>query len=67
MKIAICDDNKYCNEVNERFVKEYLQEKDIKAIVQSFNHGNQLLKSDERFDIVFLDIDMPGKSGMEVI
>lgn len=66
MRIAICDDNKrdcerlqsYCEGSKELFNIKYT----------TFLSGDELLASFEngqRFDIVFLDVDMPGRSGID--
>lgn len=67
MKIAVCDDSAIDCSVVERLCAsaDFID----KAEVRSFLSGNDLLcaaSSGERFDIVFLDVDMPGKTGIEV-
>lgn len=60
MKIAICDDQK---QFAER-LKNLITEKD--AEVHIFQCGEDLLKSAMNFDIVLLDIEMPGIDGLSV-
>lgn len=61
MIIAICDDEKNIRELIENKVRKYCPEERI----ISFSTGEELLLSDEHIDILFLDIQMLGKNGME--
>ena len=61
MKIAICDD--------EAAITEWMAEK-IKTIYKNaeiccYLSGEELLDSQEKIDILFLDIQMDGKDGMD--
>lgn len=62
MKIAICDD--------ERKIRELLGEKVKKiypdAELQFLTTGEELLAMEDQPDILFLDIQMPGRDGMEI-
>ena len=63
MKIAVCDDeNKIVEEITSFIKKEFpLSE------VRSYSDGESFLAaSEERPEVLLLDIDMPGISGMEV-
>ena len=62
MQIGICDDEKAVQEVLREKVKEFCPEAEI-VLYQS---GEELLLAESRPDILFLDIQMPKKSGMEV-
>lgn len=57
MKIAICDDQQIFVDRLKNLVT------DEEAEIYVFNSGNELLKSDINFDIVLLDIEMPGTDG----
>lgn len=64
LKIAICDDellfgNQVLNEV-----KKILEKNDIEHSLSLFQTGNNLLNTNF-FDIIFLDIEMDGLSGIE--
>ncbi len=67
MKIALCDDNtaELFNIVS--LIKEYGSEKFESIAVSTFPSGTELLETmqNELFDIVFLDILMPGVTGMD--
>ena len=61
MRIAICDDEKNIRELIGNKVVEQYSEADIVF----FPSGEELLLSDKHIDILFLDIQMSGKNGME--
>ena len=61
MRIAICDDEKNIRElIADKVLKQYPE-----AEIVSFSSGEELLLSDKHIDILFLDIQMSGKNGME--
>lgn len=61
MRIAICDDEKNIRElIANKIAKQY---PDAKIIF--YRSGEELLLSDKRIDILFLDIQMPHRNGME--
>ena len=61
MKIAVCEDE---IEV-QKMLAESIQKVCPNAEILSYLSGEALLKADEQIDILFLDIQMPGKNGME--
>ena len=66
VRIAICDDddmdrNKICDYVNN-----YKITNDVEMKLFLFNDGNDLLLSNEKFDIIFLDIEMKYTNGIEI-
>ena len=61
MRIAICDDEKNIRElIADKVLKQYPE-----AEIVSFSSGEELLLSDKHIDILFLDIQMQGRNGME--
>ena len=61
MQIAICDDEKNIRElIGNRVARQYPE-----AEIVFFPSGEELLLSDQHIDILFLDIQMTGKNGME--
>ena len=61
MRIAICDDEKDIRElIGEKVTTQYPA-----AEIIYYPSGEELLLSDKHIDILFLDIQMPGRNGME--
>lgn len=69
MRVMICDDEKgTCAEL-EQMIQNFAFEKCIKLEVDVFFNGDVLieyLKTEKAPDILFLDIEIPGKNGVEV-
>lgn len=66
LRIAICDDEKTMLEKNSKFIRKILMQQTQYFDVVKFSNGEELLDSHrkEKFDILFLDIDMPQISGL---
>ena len=61
MRIAICDDEKNIRElIGNKVLKQYPESE-----IVFFSSGEELLLSDTHIDILFLDIQMSGRGGME--
>ena len=66
VRILICDDDARIREKIRECIKIYLQGIEVKrAEIVLFADGNELLKDKGQKDIVFLDIVMPVKDGVE--
>lgn len=62
MRIAVCDDEKNIRElIGNKVAKQYPE-----AEIIFFSSGEELLLSDKHIDILFLDIQMSGRNGMEI-
>jgi len=61
VRIAICDDEKYIRELIGN--KVTVQYPEVEIVL--YPSGEELLLSDKHIDILFLDIQMPGRNGME--
>ena len=61
MRIAICDDEKNIRElIGNKVIAQYPE-----VEIVFYPSGEELLLSDKHIDILFLDIQMPGRNGME--
>ena len=61
MRIAICDDQREVRELFEERIRRLYPEAELLL----FSSGEQLLDSEKVSDILLLDIQMPGKNGMD--
>ncbi|BBF45096.1 two-component response regulator [Lachnospiraceae bacterium KM106-2] len=69
MRLAICDDSKLAVSQLQDFIYSYSQQKGNLLTIKTFCSSNELLsalKQGETFDFYFLDIIMPGISGMDL-
>lgn len=61
MRIAICDDEKNIRElIGSKVTAQYPE-----AEIIFYQSGEEVLLSDKHIDILFLDIQMPGRNGVE--
>ncbi len=68
LNIAICDDETYYRNYIESLVREYLSGEDVLFRIKLFKDGRNFCEEPEnvqRFDIIFLDIQMEDMNGME--
>lgn len=63
--IAICDDEPvFCQELHNALQKYYVQNR-LDFNIKHFNSGKELLLSEFKFDVIFLDYQMPNIDGIE--
>lgn len=67
MKIAVCDDEAPIRELLKEKIQKYYFSQNIEFSITTFESGENLLNQREGYecDVLFLDVDMPGKNGME--
>lgn len=62
LKVAVCEDEKITSE----YLCEQISEIKPEYIIETYLSGEELLLSDTIYDIIFLDIEMPGRNGMDI-
>ena len=65
MKIAICDDERIFTDIFREKLEMTDEKCGIECTVSAFLNGAEMISMLNRFDAVFLDVDMPGLSGEE--
>lgn len=67
MRIVICDDEKKICDLIKNKIENYYACQNTDFQIQVFYSGEEVLKENlYTIDVLFLDLDMPGKNGMEV-
>lgn len=68
VKIAICDDEAAFNEQMKSLCMEFFRsgKKPQTADIHTFTSGSRMLASGGDYDILFLDIEMPGQDGIGI-
>lgn len=69
MKIAICDDISCFRESIKTCLENYLNKYQLKGEITLYESGEDLKKAvdhEKTWDLIFLDIEMPGISGIEI-
>lgn len=61
LNIAICDDSRE----DRKRLRKFLEETGFLVSIQEFESGEALLRLEETFPVIFLDINMKGISGIE--
>lgn len=66
--IAICDDDTTFLKLLKEKIEDYCKSQNLSAEVMEYSSGETLLKAcnKTKFSLIFLDIEMPGMSGIEV-
>lgn len=65
IRIAICDDEQTVCALLQEHVSQYMQQADEPFQIKCFSNALQLLHAPAPFDILLLDIQMPGINGVE--
>lgn len=66
MEILICDDDITVIDNIKSMILLYFKDKNIDINISEYTSGAKVLLLDKKFDIAFIDIEMPGASGLEI-
>ena len=66
IKIVICDDDKAMQEILRHKIQGFCDDVQKACSIICCDSGEEVLHEEQAPDIVFLDIQMPGKTGMEI-
>ena len=64
--VAICEDERYILEELRRKVEKYINSKIIGCKYKNFYVRRGIIKAKKKFDIILLDLMLPGIDGLEV-
>ena len=67
VKVAIVEDEKECALRLNKFIEKYGESSELNFEISLFSNGEKFLNSDKKFDVVFMDIEMPGSNGLVVV
>lgn len=68
LRIAIVEDNQKESTDLRNMLNQWLEKKQLIFEIDEYSSGNEFIEyfdTAEAYNLVFLDIDMPGKNGME--
>lgn len=64
--LAICEDDGYMLEKLEEMAKCYIKSKGLRACIRTYGSGEELMGETAAFDVLLLDLMLPGVNGVEV-
>ena len=67
LNVAIVEDDINASNKLVSFFDEFKKENDIDFNIKTFTNGESFLKEHDKYDVVFMDIELPGMNGMETI
>ena len=66
MKICICDDDILIAQDLRKLIENIADENDMAVTINIVTSGDELTECAIEFDAVFLDIEMPGRNGLDI-
>lgn len=65
MRIAVCDDEHHILELLKDKLYDYSNSHNLESVIDTYDSGNKLIKSDTKYDIIILDYQMNEIDGLE--
>ena len=66
IKVAICENDLFYIEKERKLIESYLRKCEIRSEIVTFTSSEALVKTyANSFDIIFLDVELPGMSGID--
>lgn len=66
LKIAIVDDDEKALEATHELICNYFNDKNVETDIITINSKTDAFNIGQKFDIAFLDVEMPNKNGIEI-
>ncbi len=66
LRVAVCDDEAIMGEDVKNILLDYCNSKSVDIKISLYCDGYDLLMAEEKFDIIFLDIEMERSNGIEI-
>lgn len=64
-RVALCDDQEYILVQLKKMLCEIFKKRDCQYVIEAFSSGEGLISKNEYYDMIFLDIEMPGMDGIQ--
>lgn len=65
LQIAVCDDERIFLDQLKKLLYDYSNTHRLELVVDEYQSGEQLLRSSDLYDIIFMDYQLPGANGLE--
>ena len=65
MRIAICDKNESSSENLKKYIYNYANRNHLDLLVSKFKSGEELIKTNLNYSLVFLEYSLPGINGLD--
>ena len=66
-KVAIVEDDAKTREMLRGFFSDYTAENGVSFDVSDYGSGEAFLADERSFDMILMDIELPGRDGMETV
>ena len=67
IKTAIIEDEKACSDLLKNYLDKYAEENGVETETSIYPNGDEFLSDGRSFDVIFMDIEMPGSDGLSVV